>query len=198
MMNQEFVQFGRYPQTAQGSVMPIEWQIMERNGDRVLLLARNILDAQPFHDEAYPVRWEDSSLRTWLNKVFLNEAFTAQEQAMLAEPAQEEDPAVGAISWQLLCLETATEAIADRVFLLNHADIIRLFPSENSMFCPGASAQASDHVEAECWWLRSSMNNAPMAFIVSPCDSVGISVISPENMNGVRPAVWVRAELLNE
>ncbi|MDY5986458.1 MAG: DUF6273 domain-containing protein, partial [Lachnoclostridium sp.] len=43
-----------------------------------------------------------------------------------------------------------------------------------------------------CWWLRSSSNQSPFAYIVSPVDSIGFSMIDPNNLQGVRPAIWVK------
>ena len=95
--------------------------------------------------------------------------------------------------------------MADPVFLLSTADVAQYFPNEDTRFCPGASADASDYVReqygdvidgngGQLWWLRSSMPESPMAYAVSPCDSVGISMIGDGSLQGVRPAMWLKQE----
>ena len=42
---------------------PIEWIVLDREDDRLLLLCKRALETQPFHDTDGPVAWETSSLR---------------------------------------------------------------------------------------------------------------------------------------
>lgn len=90
-------------------------------------------------------------------------------------------------------------------FLLSKADIAHDFPGEDELFCTGASAAMTAWAEANhpdvdemdgnvCRWLRSSMNQNPFAMIVSPVDSIGVSMVYPNNLRGVRPAMWVVTE----
>lgn len=159
--------FGRYPQGAKGEVQPIAWQVLEVKEDRALLLSRYVLDMQPFYSEAGCVRWIDSTVCQWLRETFLPTAFSQEEQAEIYYPAPKADP------------------------------------NEEGMFCSGATAQMTPWVEANhpgidqmngnvCWWLRSSSHQSPFAFIVSPVDSIGGSMIDPDNRQGVRPAIWVK------
>ena len=161
----------------------------------MLVLSQKILDLQPFHREENPVRWEDSYLRQWLNTDFWNAAFTAEEQQMICQPEPNDDP-LGEFLWQMFDMETATPAISDRVFLLSQADILANFPGEDA-FYSGAEAEDTVHVQKmggydQCWWLRSSMKNWAAAMIVSPCASIGVSMVREDNRQGVRPAMWVR------
>ena len=68
---------------------PITWQVVERGGDSVTLLATDSVAVLPFSgggaDGFGSNLWENSSLREWLNSEFLNEAFTANERAALVE-----------------------------------------------------------------------------------------------------------------
>lgn len=185
---------GRYPQTEDGTPEPIEWQVLAAEEERILVLSRYLLDARPFHHESTAIRWEDCSLRSWLNTQFINAAFTAQEQEAICAPEPQEDPA-GDILWQLFGMETTTSTIGDRVFLLSVADIQLYYPGQSELFCPGASSEYTPYAArlelAPCWWLRSSMAEWNMANIVSPVNSVGASLIAPDNCQGVRPAMWL-------
>ena len=88
------VLFGRYEQDNDFSndSEPIEWVIVDQAGERVLLLSRRILDVQAYNavdDAAAPATtWEGSTLRAWLNREFLDTAFTASEQSILLPVTQ--------------------------------------------------------------------------------------------------------------
>lgn len=194
----DFLTLGNYPQGADGEVLPIVWKVLAVQDDRVLVVSRDILDVRPFHDEDAALRWEDCALRTWLNDEFANAAFSGEDMEAICDPEPVDDP-MGEFLWSALGLETATDAIGDRVFLLSMDDIHRYFPGadESGLFCTGASAQYTQYAAAKvdvdpCWWLRSSMASYPMAHIISPCDSIGMSRVSADNAQGVRPALWLR------
>lgn len=194
----ENVILGSYPQGANGEVLPIVWEVLAVQDDRVLVVSRDILDAQPFHSEEAALRWEDCALRAWLNGEFMNAAFSGEELESVCDPEPVDDP-MGGFLWSAFGLETATDSIGDRVFLLSMDDIDRYFPDEDedSLFCSGESAQFTQYAAAKgntdlCWWLRSSMAGSPMAYIISPCNSIGMSRISANNAQGVRPAMWLK------
>ncbi|MGN1020957.1 MAG: DUF6273 domain-containing protein [Aristaeellaceae bacterium] len=193
------VTFGRYPQGAGNEVQPIAWQVLEVRDDRALLLSRYVLDAQPFYTEAGITRWIDATVRQWLQETFTPAAFTRQEQKLIWHPAPKADPNEDFLDW----LRGEEERIDDPVFVLSQGEVLQYFPSENGLFCTGASAAMTPWAEANfpdvyqvdgkaCWWLRNTFNQMPFAFIVSPVDSIGASMIDPHNCQGVRPALWVR------
>lgn len=191
--------FGQYSPTEVQEKQPIEWQVLDKQENRILVLSRYILDAKPFHAEEEITRWEESSLRLWLNEEFYQEAFSEEEKEWIDYNEEFEDPD-GEFLWKMLGLETITSGIPDAVFLLNCTDMDTYFPGEDS-FHDGAStemtelmkntAEEKDYYE-NCWWLRSSMTNWSMAFIVSPCDSIGVSAVRANNVQGVRPAMWLK------
>lgn len=95
------------------------------------------------------------------------------------------------------------ERIDDPVFLLSTEEVKQYFPNENDLFCSGATAPMTPWVQVNhpdlgesnhnvFWWLRSSSNQSPFAYILSPVDSIGLSRIAPDNRQGVRPAIWVK------
>ena len=105
-----YIIFGHYEQdnnTGNGKE-PIEWEILDENANGKLLISRYVLDAVPFNNEHAEVTWETSSLREWLNKDFLNEAFTKDEQALIPKVRLEnsgvEMPGGNATEDQVFCL----------------------------------------------------------------------------------------------
>lgn len=185
---------GSYAPVGDYEKLPITWQVLKKEENRMLVLSQKILDLQPFHREERSLRWEDCDLRQWLNTDFWNAAFTAEEQQLICQPEANDDP-LGEFLWQMFDMETATSGISDRVFLLSQADIMSCFQGEESFFT-GAEAEGTENVQQmdkwdQCWWLRSSMTNWAAAMIVSPCASIGVSMIRENNRQGVRPAIWV-------
>ena len=186
--------FGRYAPEGDFEASPITWRVLAREDHRMLVLSEYILDLQPFHDGDQPIRREDSQLRQWLNTTFLSAAFTEEEQALICQPEPNEDP-LGQFLWEAFGMETGTNGIQYRVFLLNQSDVITYFPG-NGLFYPGSQAQGTQQVQQLtdddlCWWLRSTMQEWGAAMIVSPSSSIGMSVLGDDNCQGVRPAMWV-------
>ena len=94
------VEFGSYPQTADGGVQKILWRVLDRKNGELLLLSEHILDNKQYQDKAdFSVKrsdkkedierarlpWERCDLRRWLNDYFYNNAFNAQEKSQIIE-----------------------------------------------------------------------------------------------------------------
>lgn len=193
------MKLGSWPQGPNGEREPIEWILLKQEEDRALALSLYILELRPFHTEAASIRWEASDLRGWLADDFFEAAFSPEEQDRICQPEPSEDPG-GEMLWQMFGMETVTGEISDRVFALNASDLSEFFPGQMAMFHPGCTAEPTPWVLAQgagepaerSWWLRSSLRGVPMAYIASPANSMGVSAISPDNVNGVRPAVWLK------
>mgnify|MGYP003298130088 CR=1 FL=1 len=80
------VLFGSYEQdnkTGNGAEK-IQWYVLDRKGDEVLLFSKYLLDVKAFHsDYVEYITWEECTLRTWLNNDFYNTAFTDDEKAII-------------------------------------------------------------------------------------------------------------------
>ncbi len=59
---------------------PVEWIVLEREGDRCLVISSKILDCVPFNKGFAAADWEDSSIRKYLNGDFLKAVFSDSEQ----------------------------------------------------------------------------------------------------------------------
>lgn len=81
------VTFGSYPQSdASGDTKdPIEWIVVDRKDDKLLLLSKYVLDCKCYNDDYEDVTWETCTLRKWLNFDFLNNAFNDNEQDCIIE-----------------------------------------------------------------------------------------------------------------
>ncbi|MBQ7278617.1 MAG: PT domain-containing protein [Clostridia bacterium] len=82
----DVVTFGRYTQGALGSESPIEWYVVQKEGNRAMLLSKYALDSKRYHDNNTKLAWEGSDLYKWLNHQFKESAFTEQETELLTAP----------------------------------------------------------------------------------------------------------------
>ena len=80
------VYFGNYFQNDAKKKQPIKWRVLSVNGDDVFMIASRCLDYQKYGGNLTANSsdaWANSSLRGWLNKTFLNTAFSATEQTAI-------------------------------------------------------------------------------------------------------------------
>ena len=81
----DLVTFGSYPQGANGETQEIEWIVVGFDGkNRIKLLSLYALDTQKYHDVSDLVAWTSTSLYDWLNRFFKRNAFSQEEQKLLA------------------------------------------------------------------------------------------------------------------
>lgn len=81
----EIIKFGRFEQdnAKKNGKEQIEWVVLSKNKKGLLLISKYILDTRPFHDIDEGTVWENSTLRSWLNKDFYKVAFNDTEKAMI-------------------------------------------------------------------------------------------------------------------
>jgi len=100
---------------------PIEWQVLDVDGDEAFLVSVHSLDAMKFNNvmkasAKKTLSWADSDIRTWLNGEFIDKAFSEEEKNCLITVENEE----GAM---------------DQVFLPSKEEIVKFFPSGDEQFC---------------------------------------------------------------
>lgn len=86
----QVITFGSYEQD--GNIVngkePIEWIVLNVNGNRALVVSKYVLDRVPYYredvDDSHIVTWSNSYLRYWMNNDFMNSAFSSQEKARIA------------------------------------------------------------------------------------------------------------------
>ena len=189
-INYDIVEFGSYIQKANSTEKePIEWLVLDEMGDKKLLISRYCLDCHQFNPKHTEITWETSEVRKWLNEIFINNAFTAEEQKRICEtklhtPKNEEYNTQGG------------NDTVDKVFFLSLDEAQRYFYVNNERACdstPYAKQQgAYVYAGASWWWLRSPGANKKFAAdvhisgAVFPLGDFGISFL-----HGIRPAIWV-------
>lgn len=80
-----YITFGHYEQdnNLENGQEEIEWLVLKVEEGRALVISKYALDCQPYHTDHRKVTWDNCSLRTWLNREFLQTAFTPLEAAMI-------------------------------------------------------------------------------------------------------------------
>ncbi len=79
-----YVSLGSYPTDADGTIRPILWRVLSSDGESAYLLSEYILEASRIHSDRNTYKsWETSDLFVYLNGVFKDTAFSAQEQNLL-------------------------------------------------------------------------------------------------------------------
>ena len=170
----DYVEFGRYPQTAKGEVRPVEWQVLAIEDNKALVISRYGLDARRFDKSSND--WGDSEIRKWLNGEFYNESFSAEEKA---------------------CIKSFNQ---DNVFLLSKEEAEKYFADDDERECEPTSYAKSKgaltwgHVCC-CWWLilRSPIYSSDVWYVRGDGD-IRSGLIVYNDDGSVRPALWIDLE----
>lgn len=193
--------FGAYEQdnNANNGKEDIVWIVLKKENSKILVVSDKALDCQPYDIVWGDARWENCSLRKWLNKTFLNDAFSSAEQTMIA------DANVSADKNPKFDTDSGNNT-TDKVFLLSTNEVNRYFGSNEARKCiPTAYAIANGVYTsnsktkggaATCWWwLRSPGYIQSYAAVVGDDGSVlyyGNGVNCDDD--GVRPALWINLD----
>lgn len=80
----DIIIFGSYEQDGvKNGQEPIEWIVVKRDGRKVILMSRYVLDSVSYELTEVKTYWAMSYLRSWLNNDFYYHAFSASEMASL-------------------------------------------------------------------------------------------------------------------
>lgn len=210
----KYVTFGHYPQTKSGDDdNPIQWLILERDGQNALLISKCGLDTKPYDTNENGTTWEKSTLRMWLNAIFYNRAFNSAEQAIILTTSVDNNKEQCYSSWS----KNDGNNTQDKIFLLSYAEVKKYFdvvywknagPKENKKprIAPTAYAIAQgastfslyktvDGADSGWWWLRSLGQNGIEVAAVGASGCLH-SFSAYETSASIRPAMWVNIDSL--
>jgi hypothetical protein len=152
---------------------PIQWDVVGENGKMRLLLSSKIITHRAYNTERSNIDWSTCSLRKWLNKDFLNEAFSFSERMCIVNAPKENKPNH---TWYTPCGPDTR----DKVFILSH--------DEAEEFVPNPAQRVAD----EWWWLRTQGHNnlsAEGVYTDGSIYDIGLNIA--DERIGIRPAIWV-------
>lgn len=193
----------------------IEWRVLDKKGDEVLLLSEYGLDAQPFDtsDESR-VLWKDSTIRKWLNDDFYNSAFPEDEKkniVLSSSEGFEKNNASVYVDFKkpYWHLERETE---DKIFLLSYTEmceyIVNALGVENydleraydELLCYSTEYAKQNlnqvfKIDTCGWWLCNPQYDTGDGYStkVEMITAYGQYDVEPKDSKSyaVRPAMWV-------
>ena len=172
----------------------IEWLVLEKQDDKILVMSVYGLDTLPYHAAGVNT-WDDSYIRKWLNEYFYETAFSDAEKASIAETTVTPEKV-----WDC----SPGEETVDHVFLLSKTEVstyiqnnVYLQDIDATLPCkPTKSAKTQDiYVNDDgfgWWWLRNTTRNNIAAYRITSnggFDTEGYDLSTKRGL--VRPAMWL-------
>ena len=194
----DYIHFGQYEQdnnTSNGKEA-IEWIVLDRDDDRILVISRYGLDCKPYNTVLRAVTWGTCTLRSWLNDSFFQEAFSAGEQRAILTTSVDNGKSQCNSSW----ITDGGNDTKDKVFLLSYAEAGKYFGSNDARTCkPTACAIAPrafrSHGSGYCsWWLRSPGFRLDSVAFVDSLGSLNYNTNVDFVYGSVRPSCWINLE----
>lgn len=210
----DIIKFGSYEQDDNmvNGTEPIEWIVLNRDSDKILVLSKYALDAVPF--TTIPgTTWETSTIRKWLGKVFYKSAFSESEKNYIMQVTNE---SCG------IYHEHNGNATKDKLFFLSFKDVTtkevglcentihcsydiarRCAPTKYALTqgCKNSSTVLEDYKKdyitkeeeyACCWWLRNTESSYKYASYVYYTGGVKTEISGLLSYVGVRPAMYIK------
>jgi len=199
--------FGAYEQDGNSGngVEPLEWLVLDRDGDRALLLARYGIEAVSWDEEQELETWEVTNLYLMMNRIIYAYAFSAEERKALIQTNPMEYDALSSSEERLLYKGYTFLLETDTVSEGKGQDETMLFPTEESRSTiPTATVvkdsvwMLADYSGAAAPWLLTVTGTTEGAFsevefarvMADGSISLGDEAVT-ENHVLIRPAIWV-------
>ena len=210
----DVVLFGVYEQDniKSNGAEAIPWYVLDRDGDKLLLMSVYLLDCIKNNEKYTNITWEDCTLRQWMNNEFYNSAFTKSEKKhILTSYLKNEDN-------PFYRIEGGNDT-EDKVFALSLEEVTQYFGIADKIAggsywvsaAPELSgAEVTAYAEAQGayvstvgngWWrLRSSGSfDGDVAYIDDELIALGsydgVLYVRGESVvrssNAARPALWL-------
>ncbi len=172
------VKFGNYLQSANGDIHPIDWQVLSKENNKILVISKYGLDCKIFDSSSN--NWSDSEIRKWLNGEFYNKAFNEKERKYINSS------------------NLSDVSTTDNVFLLSLDEANKYFANDIARLC-----KATDYAKnngayvwstngCSWWWLRSSLYPRNVNYVYDVSSGGYFSFYSVHNIGIlVRPALWI-------
>ena len=166
----DYIKFGSYPQSANGDILPIEWLVLAKENNKMLVISRYGLEARRFDSSSN--NWKNSEIRKWLNRDFYNKAFSENEKKLI-------------------------KPFDDYIFLLSKGEAEKYFANDEARICKLTAYALKNGVyvwsDNGCgaWWLRSATPDLSVS--VFSVDSHGfiLTFLVYKYLGVARPALWI-------
>ena len=175
---------------------PIKWNILSSSNGTYSLVAARLLDKRSFEPEDSS-NYANSSIRTWLNGTFYNNAF-ALENSLIQEVAVDNSAATTKSADNAY----ASDETKDKVYLLSYQDYKNssYFPDNASRqcrttdWCRTKCADEDDDCEFNgVYWTRSPSGESHAVSVVNRTGGIGGTQSAEDSDNiFVRPAITIK------
>lgn len=169
---------------------PIEWTVLEVNGDSALIISTQVLDCQPYNSKKGDTAWESSSLRTWLNKDFYSAAFTSAEAALIQSTSitngQSEQPMLE--KWE----GKGGKDTSDKIWLLSYNEVKQMLSNTRVLgteYANSKGAKANIFATESNWYTRSVGKKQDQATFIH--DNFDPQSCAVTDKKGIRPVMWI-------
>lgn len=192
----DYITFGKYEQDndISNGKEDIEWLVLDKEGDKVLVISKYGLDCKPYNDEKADVTWETCTLRSWLNDEFINEAFSSSELSQI--------PTVTVTAGANPDFRTNPgHETQDKLFILCWDEAFEYFSYVGARCCAptdyaiaqGAWVGDKEDNNGNCWWwLRSPGSSQNLATRIIGDGTGTRSGLRVNALTGcIRPAMWI-------
>lgn len=168
---------------------PIEWRVLKVESDRVLVISEYAIDNLKYNENWITgTKWEDCTLRKWLNDWFPCHAFSEEEYENIlnVKVSHPKNPKFGTVCG------FSTE---DRIFCLSAEEAEEYFANDEQRVTVSTKYAERRGATAgtTCWWLRTLGKTASSAMFVNrdgKMSEFGIDV-SDKHIS-VRPAMYIK------
>ncbi len=185
------VYFGEYKEDAilgKGKEQ-IEWLVLDKKENKVLLLSKYCLDEQPFCDtESESAVWKDSYIRTWLNETFLEEAFDEGERKAISTEK------VRSYYVTYSDLKEDQKKVKDKVFLFDEEEVDKYLTETSDRQAEISGGDYYKYMKCE-WMLRSTGDNGKAFQYINFWGDLQVSK-DLTSLSGIRPALWLNLDKL--
>ena len=166
----DYIKFGNYPQTANGDIQPIEWQVLEKENNKMLVVSKYGFESRRFDSSSN--EWKNSEIRQWANNEFYNKAFNENEKKYIKS------------------------FDGDNVFFLSEEEVEKYFANDELRKCKAteyAIKQGADVADNgySYWWLRSLIPNSSYSVYCVDVDGGIQDDRIYHDSRGFRPALWI-------
>jgi len=176
----------------------LDWLVLDvdEQEERVLLLAKDIVERREYQEGGGPTTWEKCSLRKYLNGEYL-EKFSRLEWAMIYENDNENPDN----QWHKD--GTGCGKTKDQVFLLNITEVVKYFGDSGQLKNKNPTSKywiddqynymrtACFHDFRNSWWLRSPGSGQYSVAYIDNDGYIRLTGGACGLESGVRPALWL-------
>ena len=193
----DVIRYGTYESDYYGEIVPLEWDVLYRDEEKILLVTHNVIGMAQYNSEPTGT-WETSDIRNELNTAYYNQFFTDSEKAYILE-AVIPNPALDTFfdiyhpNRAGFDDEKSADTI-DRLFLLSWEDLVVYYEVEKDEYgypyFANMGEVTNDAGEKVMWWIRSNII-ADIASCPVINDYNGMGLPFCTDTYGIRPAMFV-------